>query len=57
MNRGKQDIRDALITKTKADMLVRKSFAVSRSSESEKKDAVVQDQQMGHQQHHQQDES
>jgi hypothetical protein len=28
--RSKQDIRDALLTKTKADMVVRKSFAVAR---------------------------
>jgi putative membrane protein len=31
--RTKQDIRDALMTKTKADMTVRKSFAVSRPDE------------------------
>jgi predicted membrane chloride channel (bestrophin family) len=36
--RSKQDIRDALMTKTKADMAVRKSFAVPRQSESEEKD-------------------
>jgi putative membrane protein len=35
--RSKQDIRDALMTKTKADMAVRKSFAVSRESESDEK--------------------
>ncbi|EAT79027.1 hypothetical protein SNOG_13580 [Parastagonospora nodorum SN15] len=35
--RSKQDIRDALMTKTKADMAVRKSFAVSRDSESDEK--------------------
>lgn len=34
MARSKQDIRDALMTKTKADMIVRKSFAVPRESES-----------------------
>jgi putative membrane protein len=27
--RSKQDVRDALLTKTKADMAVRKSFAVA----------------------------
>jgi len=37
MSRGKTDIRDALMTKTKADMAVRKSFAVSRQSESDEK--------------------
>ncbi|KAL6711002.1 hypothetical protein ACN47E_006877 [Coniothyrium glycines] len=36
-NRSKQDIRDALMTKTKADMVVRKSFAVPRASESDEK--------------------
>ena len=36
--RSKQDIRDALMTKTKADMAVRKSFAVARESESEEKE-------------------
>jgi hypothetical protein len=35
--RSKQDIRDALMTKTKADMAVRKSFAVPRQSESAEK--------------------
>ncbi|KAH7070913.1 Bestrophin, RFP-TM, chloride channel-domain-containing protein [Paraphoma chrysanthemicola] len=35
--RSKQDIRDALMTKTKADMVVRKSFAVPRVSESDEK--------------------
>jgi putative membrane protein len=35
--RSKQDIRDALMTKTKADMVVRKSFAVPRESESAEK--------------------
>lgn len=34
MARSKQDIRDALMTKTKADMTVRKSFAVPRESQS-----------------------
>ncbi|KAF1832689.1 UPF0187-domain-containing protein [Decorospora gaudefroyi] len=33
--RSKQDIRDALMTKTKADMVVRKSFAQARASEEE----------------------
>ncbi|PSN68756.1 UPF0187-domain-containing protein [Corynespora cassiicola Philippines] len=37
MQRSKQDIRDALMTKTKADMTVRKSFAANRQSESEEK--------------------
>jgi len=37
--RTKQDIRDALMTKTKADMAVRKSFAVPRESESDEKDS------------------
>ncbi|CAG5144801.1 uncharacterized protein ALTATR162_LOCUS1605 [Alternaria atra] len=36
--RSKQDIRDALMTKTKADMTIRKSFAVPRESESEEKE-------------------
>jgi predicted membrane chloride channel (bestrophin family) len=46
--RSKQDIRDALLTKTKADMVVRKSFAVARSDSNidEKTTAQVQ-------QHHQ----
>ncbi|KAH7382448.1 Bestrophin, RFP-TM, chloride channel-domain-containing protein [Phaeosphaeria sp. MPI-PUGE-AT-0046c] len=35
--RSKQDIRDALMTKTKADMAVRKSFAVPRTSEGDEK--------------------
>ena len=35
--RTKQDIRDALMTKTKADMTVRKSFAVSRPDEDSEK--------------------
>jgi putative membrane protein len=35
--RSKQDIRDALLTKTKADMTVRKSFAVPRQSETDEK--------------------
>jgi putative membrane protein len=37
--RSKQDIRDALLTKTKADMTVRKSFAVARQSEADEKAA------------------
>jgi putative membrane protein len=37
LHRSKQDIRDALMTKTKADMAVRKSFAMTRVSESEEK--------------------
>jgi putative membrane protein len=37
LHRSKQDIRDALMTKTKADMAVRKSFAMARASESEEK--------------------
>jgi len=47
--RSKQDIRDALMTKTKADMAVRKSFAVPRESESEGEKGH------GVQLHHQQD--
>lgn len=35
--RSKQDIRDALMTKTKADMAVRKSFAAPRKSEADEK--------------------
>jgi hypothetical protein len=35
--RSKQDIRDALMTKTKADMAVRKSFAAPRASEGDEK--------------------
>ncbi|KAH7379543.1 Bestrophin, RFP-TM, chloride channel-domain-containing protein [Pyrenochaeta sp. MPI-SDFR-AT-0127] len=35
--RSKQDIRDALMTKTKADMTVRKSFAAPRQSEADEK--------------------
>lgn len=34
--RTKQDIRDALMTKTRADMEIRKSFAVARQAEAEK---------------------
>lgn len=30
-SRSKQDVRDALLTKTKADMVIRKSFAVART--------------------------
>lgn len=43
-SRSKQDIRDALMTKTKADMTVRKSFAVPRESESveEKEQGIAQ---------------
>ena len=52
--RSKRDIRDALITKTKADMLVRKSFAVGRASgEDEKGMAGSQ----GQGQHHQQQDA
>ncbi|KAL5119454.1 hypothetical protein ACEQ8H_002724 [Pleosporales sp. CAS-2024a] len=36
--RSKQDIRDALLTKTKADMLVRKSFATQRVSDADDDD-------------------
>jgi len=36
-HRSKQDIRDALMTKTKADMAVRKSFVMTRVSESDEK--------------------
>lgn len=46
--RSKQDIRDALMTKTKADMAVRKSFAVARESESEEKENGVSSQQQQH---------
>lgn len=44
--RSKQDIRDALLTKTKADMVVRKSFAVARteSNVDEKASHQVQQQ-------------
>lgn len=45
MRRGKQDIRDALMTKTKADMQVRKSMQVARQSqEGEKHHGVLQQQ-------------
>ncbi|KAF2113275.1 Bestrophin, RFP-TM, chloride channel-domain-containing protein [Lophiotrema nucula] len=37
MHRSKQDIRDALMTKTKADMVVRRSINPPRPSESEEK--------------------
>lgn len=37
MKRGKQDIRDALMTKTKADMKVRSSFAASRQDQDDEK--------------------
>lgn len=37
MHRSKQDIRDALMTKTKADMTVRSSFAVGRQSTNDEK--------------------
>jgi putative membrane protein len=51
MKRSKQDIRDALMTKTKADMVVRKSFAAQRESESEEKhDGALQPQHQGGQQ-------
>ncbi|KZM24893.1 uncharacterized protein EKO05_0010973 [Ascochyta rabiei] len=45
--RSKQDIRDALLTKTKADMVVRKSFAVPRTESDidEKESQQVQQQQ------------
>jgi putative membrane protein len=48
MGRSKQDIRDALMTKTKADMKVRSSFAMHRvdaEGEVEKSHAVLQPQQ------------
>ena len=53
MHRSKQDIRDALMTKTKADMMVRKSFAVAGAMDTdEKMDAIVQDQpQQSHDSH------
>ncbi|KAF1976250.1 UPF0187-domain-containing protein [Bimuria novae-zelandiae CBS 107.79] len=35
MGRSKQDIRDALMTKTKADMRIRSSFAMGREQEEE----------------------
>lgn len=41
MGRTKQDIRDALMTKTKADMSVRRSFAVPRPSDAEEKHSHV----------------
>lgn len=41
--RSKSDIRDALMTKTKADMAVRKSFAAPRQSESEEKTHTLQE--------------
>jgi len=47
MARSKQDIRDALMTKTKADMKVRSSFAMARvdaDGEVEKHHAVLQQQ-------------
>ncbi|KAF2684605.1 UPF0187-domain-containing protein [Lentithecium fluviatile CBS 122367] len=48
LGRSKQDIRDALMTKTKADMKVRNSFAVARvdadKTEEEKHHAVLQPQ-------------
>jgi putative membrane protein len=47
MGRSRQDIRDALMTKTKADMKVRNSFAVARvDADDEKSHATLQ-------QHHQ----
>jgi putative membrane protein len=39
--RSKQDIRDALMTKTRADMSVRRSFNPTRGVENEKNHAVV----------------
>ena len=46
--RSKQDVRDALLTKTKADMVVRKSFAVART------ESMVDEKTSGQvQQHHQ----
>lgn len=46
--RSKQDVRDALLTKTKADMLVRKSFAVARADDNDDEKTSQQVQQ-----HHQ----
>ena len=37
MGRSKQDIRDALMTKTKADMRIRSSFSRARPSEDDEK--------------------
>ncbi|OAL47968.1 UPF0187-domain-containing protein [Pyrenochaeta sp. DS3sAY3a] len=39
--RSKQDIRDALMVKTKADMQIRKSFAAPRPSEADEKHHAV----------------
>lgn len=39
--RSKQDIRDALMVKTKADMQLRKSFAAPRPSEADEKHHAV----------------
>ncbi|KAF2623706.1 UPF0187-domain-containing protein [Macroventuria anomochaeta] len=43
--RSKQDLRDALLTKTKADMVVRKSFAVPRAESNVDEKAAHQVQQ------------
>lgn len=47
-SRSKQDIRDALLTKTKADMAIRKSFVAARAESDIDEKAVHQVQQ-----HHQ----
>lgn len=47
-SRSKQDVRDALLTKTKTDMVVRKSFAVARTESNIDEKATNQVQQ-----HHQ----
>jgi putative membrane protein len=47
--RSKQDVRDALLTKTKADMQVRKSFAVARTESNIDEKATHQVQQQQHQ--------
>ncbi|KAF2999760.1 hypothetical protein E8E13_005130 [Curvularia kusanoi] len=43
--RSKQDVRDALLTKTKADMAIRKSFAVARTESNVDEKATHQVQQ------------
>jgi putative membrane protein len=50
-SRSKQDIRDALMTKTKADMQVRRSFNPARVAEEDEKSGALVAQ--GSQPHHQ----
>lgn len=50
MGRSKQDIRDALMTKTKADMRIRDSFSANREHDAEHEKAVQL--QHGQQQEH-----